>query len=156
MKTIKWVDLGHDVLYAENDFPIDDELLSIDDINDIELNLPSGISIMNKNEYKWIQDNCKIIKYQNDKFKNSKLFNSICCMNNMGYIHFNLPLDIPNQAITYYIKQISSEVNLYTHIEVNEIGIKKFPSYLGTTKTITKLKSDNDKKIYNLKLVKLK
>lgn len=156
LESVEWVDLGHDVLYSKFDFPVDKELLSINDLQELIKNLPTDISIMNKNCFKWIQDNCKIIKYQDETLRNSNLITSICCGNKKGYIHFYLPLNTEKQKITYFIKELSSKDNIFTSIEVNEIGPDKFPSYLGTTRTIRKFKMDNNIKQYNIKLVKIK
>lgn len=155
---VEWVDMGHDVLYAKYDFPIEDGLLSIEDIEMIIEKLPKDIFIMNKNQFKWIQDNCKIIKYQDDEFKKSKIISSICCVNEQlnECIHFNLPLNMSNQSITYFIKNIPTTMDYCFLIEENQIGPKKFPSYLGTTKRNYLMKTDKDKKLYNIKVVKLK
>lgn len=158
LEKVEWVDIGHDVLYAKHDFPIEDGLFSLEDIEIISENLPKDIFIMNKNQYKWIQDNCKIIKYQDDEYKNSKITSSICCINEQlnECIHFNLPLNMSDQSITYYIKTITSTMDYAFLVEENQVGPKKFPSYLGTTKRKHVLKTDKDKKIYNIKIIKLK
>lgn len=171
MDKIEWVDLGHDVLYARWDYPLDyktnNECLSLNDIKNILEILPNDISIMNKNHVKWLQDNCKIIKYQDDDDKLTGLITSICCVcKSYEYIHFNLDMSTSKQLSTYFIREtdlpdrnnplwsyIKSNID---NIELTEIGPKKFPSYLGTVKRLPSYKNNSDVKKYNIKLVKLK
>lgn len=172
LSKVEWVDLGHDVLYARWDCPLDykinSELFSFNEIMDILSIIPEDISIMNKNHVKWLQDNCKIIKYQDDDDKLNNKITSICCIgNNHDYIHFNLNMSTEKQLSTYFIKNRDLPDrpnnllweyfrNKLDNIELTEIGPNKFPSYLGTVKRISTFKSECDIKKYNIKFVKLK
>lgn len=170
---VEWVDLGHDVLYAQFDYPLDyttneDSLLSLGDIIDIMNVLPPDITIMNKNHVKWLQDNCHIVLHQDIDEKVKNLVTSICCVNpkTQKYISFNLDMFSKNQVTPYYLKTIEYDdvrdpirniFNMMTdHIELTEIGPKKFPSYLGTVKRLNVLKYEKDTKKYMIKVVKLK
>ena len=170
---VEWVDLGHDVLYARNDYPLDyrtneGSLISLDDIEGIVHELPENISIMNKNHIKWLQDNCKIVLYQDIDDKIRDLVTSICCVSpyTKDFVNFNLDMFAKKQLTKYYLKNIdTSEINdpiksfwfkFNDMIEITEIGPKKFPSYLGTVKRVPVLKNLHDTKDYMIKVVKLK
>ena len=175
LKDVEWVDLGHDVLYARFDYPLDyltneESLMSVEDIKEILDVLPEDISIMNKNHVKFLQDNCKITLYQDVDEKIRDLYTSILCVNpqTKEYISFNLDMCSPKQNTTYFLKEVDApETNdqiksLYFRyidmIEVTEIGPKKFPSYLGTVKRahVPKTQSEAEIKKYMIKVVKLK
>ena len=170
---VEWVDLGHDVLYARYDFPLDyttneGSLISLNEITDIIIELPEGITLMNKNHVKWLQDNCKIVLYQDIDEKLRDLVTSICCVSSItkDFINFNLDMYSKNQLTTYFLKNVDAPdtndpiknfiYRVTDIIEVTDIGPKKFPSYLGTVKRIPTIKTSHDLKQYMIKVVKLK
>lgn len=173
LSKVEWVDMGHDVLYARNDYPLNykdgdpDSLLSFDDILDIMKKLPEGVYIANRNHIKWIQDNCRMIKYQDDDDKLTGKITSICVMGKKhDYIHFNLHPDTKEQMTKYYLNNFKYTGNdnlkalffdkFCDNIEITTIGPKRFPSYLGTPIRVPILKMDAKTKQYMIKLVKLK
>lgn len=152
---IEWVDLGHpDVLFAKLDYPLDyrkeeHDQLSINDIDDIKIKLPGGVSILYKNHIKWLQDNCKVLMCSLSDDKHN--IDSIRCLSDNGEsIYFNVTNN-PDNVTKYLLKRDDS-----SHITVNNVGFgprNKF-SYLGTTKREWFL--PNDVKAFHIKLVKLK
>ncbi|MCM1218916.1 MAG: hypothetical protein NC548_30920 [Lachnospiraceae bacterium] len=163
---VEWMDLGHDVLYAKFDMPLDylknSDMLSINDLNEIISNLPDDISIMNKNHIKWIKDNCKVLKFQNSDMKDSDMFTSICCISDITNedIHFNLPTDTGSiQSIRYFLGYVPNKVTSITKkINYTLVSPSNQNSYLGTPKQefIYITGESNDYKKYYIKLVKLK
>ena len=102
LSKVEWIDLGHDVLYAKTDmYP--DELFSLNEIR--ELVFPENISIMNKNHFKWLQDNCKIIKLED---------NSIHCVNkNTGeHVQFHIHENGKIMSGIYFLNELNPEKDL--------------------------------------------
>lgn len=158
LESIRWVDLGHDdFLFAMYDFPLNyldesSELLSLVDLEHIQQNLPEGVYVLSKGLIKWIQDNCVVMR--NVK-RNTDITTSIVCASKItaNEIHFNIDVCNKSKTSKYFLKK-KDVVNNFQHIEINEIGPKKFPSYLGTTKEIPV--GTTEEKTYMIKLVKLK
>lgn len=150
LKDIEWVDLGNpDVMYALNDFPLNEnlDLLSINDIREIKDSLPEGFAIMTKSNVKWLKDNCEVGL---TKF-GSRM---IGCMSKLnGYqIFFNIYESEEKQNALYFIKYLENE----NRIMMTEVGPNKFPSYLGTVIEVPNYTYNFDEKKYTIKLVKEK
>lgn len=152
-KHIEWVDLGNpDVLYALNDFPLDYEkysmeLLSINDIKEIQNTLPEGVTIITKANIKWLKDNCKVGL---TKFGTQM----IGCMSEINnyQIFFNTYEENNERFAIYFLKHMEDE----NRIMITEVGPKKFPSYLGTVIEVPNYTQKFDEKKYTIKLVKEK
>lgn len=162
IKKIEWIDLGHkNFLFAKYDFPLDytrtdENLLSIEEILEIEKRLPSNIHIITKSNLEWLKHNCKIVKYNPENWDNF-LTHSICCISDRTdeMIHFNVSMTIGSQEQQYYIKE-SKTTPHYVAIEETRVGPHKFPSYLGTVKISYVYNSNMNENKYSIKLIKLK
>ena len=153
IKTIEWVDLGHDdLLFAKLDYGYDKfhdyELLSIEDINKIMSNLPSDVSVMNNENFSWLKENCVFLS-ENEIKVTSGINNYTTC------IRFN------HSPSWYYMRQGGGYLldilgDVAAGVSVREL---KMMSKGKVTQLVRNNVIDEDnfsKPIYTIKLVKKK
>ena len=168
LKDVEWVDMGHpDVLFAKYDYPIEVEritdselVLSVNMINDIiKPNLPKDVSIMNRKQIEFIKRTCSIKgdeKYKKHASKNHS--NKLIATNENGdVIYFNLfnKFAFTTNRTYYYMgyKKAGSSIK-YPQIQIATLELGGKPTPLG--RTCWSYELDMNKKIYFIKLVKLK
>lgn len=155
LSNVEWVDLGHpDVLFARYDYPLnyrtsDFEMLSLDDIRDIQQKLSQDIFIMNKQHIKWLKDYCRVIIDHSDKRGNR----FIRCQSSLigdsdAHVMFDL-FDNPKDDRTVYVVGLPNDKNM---TQVNQISTNRL-SFLGTTTQMMLFPDNNN---LHIKLTKLK